>query len=123
MDILKRRIGDLWVTAEGQVVKGKFELAKTVKLIKGIMFTSNYENIMCYRGTIGVTINGNQRFEENFESKQFQSSLNVSVNDRFMDVGDLEPGNGIVELIYTDTPHPLAPFVPYRVTLNMKYEL
>ena len=36
MDILEKRFADIAITAEGQTVKEKFELDKTVKKIKGV---------------------------------------------------------------------------------------
>ena len=123
MAILERRIGDILITAAGQTFKGKFELDKTVKLIKGINLTSDYENLMYYRGTQRIVINGREWFEENYESKNLQSTINVNVNTRMKDMDNLEPGNGIIEVDYTDTEHPLSPFTNYRVTLNVKYEI
>ena len=123
MDILEKRIGDILITAEGQTFKGKFELDKTVKLIKGIKLTSDYENLMFYRGAQRIVINGKERYEENYESKNFQSTLNVDVNKRYKDMRDLEPGNGIIEVDYTDTIHPLAPFNNYIVSLYVEYAI
>jgi len=123
MDILEKRIGDIPIKAEGQVSKVKFELDKTVKRIKGIKLTSDREDLLFYRGTQRIVINGKERFEENYESKNFQSSLNVDVNKRYKNMRDLEPGNGIIEVDYTDTPHPLTSFSVYRVSLNVEYEI
>jgi hypothetical protein len=123
MDILEKRIGDLLITADGQIVKEKFELDKTVKLIKGIKLTSDREDLLFYRGTQSITVNGKERFEDNYESKNLQSSLNVDVNKRYKNMRDLEPGNGIIEVDYTDTEHPLAAFANYRVSLYVEYEI
>jgi hypothetical protein len=123
MDILEKRIGDIIITNEGQFVKVKFELDKTVRLIKGIKLTSDYENLLFYRGTQRIVINGKERFEDNYESKNLQSTINVDVNKRYKDMRDLEPGNGIIEVDYTDTTHPLAAFSNYRVSLYVEYEL
>ena len=123
MDILEKRIGDIQIKAEGQVSKVKFELDKTVKRIKGIKLTSDREDLLFYRGTQRIVINGKERFEENYESKNFQSSLNVDVNKRYKNMRDLEPGNGIIEVDYTDAPHPLTSFSVYRVSLYVEYEI
>ena len=123
MDILEKRIGDIQIKTDGQVSKVKFELDKTVKLIKGIKLTSDREDLLFYRGTQRITINGKERYEENYESKNFQSSLNVDVNKRYKDMHDLEPGNGIIELDYTDNEHPLAGFDTYRVSLYVEYAI
>jgi len=123
MDILEKRIGDILITADGQISKGKFELDKTVKLIKGIKLTSDREDLLFYRGTQRITINGKERYEENYESKNLQSSINVDVNKRYKDMRDLEPGNGIIEVDYTDTTHPLAGFDNYRVSVYIEYAI
>ena len=54
------------------LVKEKFELDKTVKIIKGIKLTSDREDLLFYRGTQRVVVNGKERFEDNYESKNFQ---------------------------------------------------
>ena len=123
MDILEKRFADISITAEGQTVKEKFELDKTVKKIKGIKLTSDREDLLFYRGTQRIVINGKERFEDNYESKNLQSSLNVDVNVRYKNMHDLEPGNGIIEVDYTDNPHPLAAFTNYRVSLYVEYEI
>ena len=123
MDILEKRFADISITAEGQTIKEKFELDKTVKKIKGIKLTSDREDLMFYRGTQRIVINGKERFEDNYESKNLQSSLNVDVNVRYKNMHDLEPGNGIIEVDYTDNPHPLAAFANYRVSLYVEYEI
>jgi len=123
MDILEKRIGDILITAVGQVAKAKFELDKTVKLIKGIKLTSDREDLLFYRGTQKVEINGKERFEENYESKNLQSSLNVDVNNRYKDMKDTDPGNGLVVITYIDNNHPLYAFTPYRVSLYVEYEV
>ncbi len=123
MDILEKRIGDIQIKAEGQVSKVKFELDKTVKRIKGIKLTSDREDLLFYRGTQRIVINGKERYEENYESKNFQSSLNVDANKRYKNMRDLEPGNGIIEVDYTDTTHPLTSFSVYRVSLYVEYEI
>ena len=123
MDILEKRIGDIQITAVGQIAKAKFELDKTVKLIKGIKLTSDREDLLFYRGAQRIVVNGKERFEDNYESKNLQSSLNVDVNSRYKDMRDLEPGNGVIEVDYTDTAHPLAAFAVYRVSLYVLYEI
>ena len=122
MDIVEKRF-DIQVTAKGQKVSGKFELDKTVKVIKGIKVTSDREDLLFYRGSQKVEINGKERFEENYESKNLQSSLNVDVNNRYKDIKDTDPGNGIVVITYIDNNHPLYAFSPYRVSLYVQYEV
>ena len=122
MDIVEKRF-DIQVTQNGQTVTGKFELDKIVKVIKGLKVTSDREDLLFYRGTQKIEINGKERFEENYESKNLQSSLNVDVNNRYKDMKNAEPGNGIVVITYIDNNHPLYAFSPYRVSLYVQYEV
>ncbi|MHB8260464.1 MAG: hypothetical protein ACYDCN_08505 [Bacteroidia bacterium] len=123
MDILEKRFEGISITAEGQVVKEKFELDKTVRNIKGIKLTSDREDLLFYRGVQRIVINGKERFEDNYESKNLQSSLNVDVNKRYKDMRDLEPGNGVIEVDFTDHAHPLTVFTAYNVSLYVEYEI
>ena len=71
MDILEKRIGEILVTAEGQVVKEKFELDKTVRLIKGIKLTSDREDLLFYRGVQRVVINGRNATKTTTKAETF----------------------------------------------------
>ena len=68
-------------------------------------------------------INGKEIIAENYESKLLMTSLNVPINNKYMDLKNLDPGNGIISVSYTDHNHVLAPFVPYRMTLNVQCEV
>ena len=122
MEIVEKRY-DISVLTTGQIVTGKFELDKIVTKIKGIKVTSDREDLLFYRGTQKIEINGKECFEENYESKNLQSTLNVDLNHRYKDMQDREPGNGIVVITYTDNAHPLHAFTPYRVSLYVQYEI
>lgn len=122
MDIVEKRF-DIQVAQSGQTVSGKFELDKTVKVIKGVKVTSDREDLLFYRGTQKIEINGKERFEENYESKNLQSSLNVDLNNRYKDMRDTDPGNGIVAITYKDNQHQLFAFSAYRVSLYVQYEI
>ena len=122
MDIVEKRF-DIQIAQRGQTVTGKFELDKMAKVIKGIKVTSDREDLLFYRGTQKIEINGKERFEENYESKNLQSSLNVDVNNRYKDMRDTETGNGLIVMTYFDNQHPLYAFSPYRVSLYIEYEI
>ena len=122
MDIVEKSF-DIQVSQRGQTVTGKFELDKMAKVIKGIKVTSDREDLLFYRGTQKIEINGKERFEENYESKNLQSSLNVDVNNRYKDMRDTETGNGLIVMTYFDNQHPLYAFSPYRVSLYVEYEI
>jgi hypothetical protein len=122
MSTIEKRF-DIQIATKGQTVTGKFELDKMAKVIKGIKITSDREDLLFYRGTQKIEINGKERFEENYESKNLQCSLNVDVNNRYKDMQDTETGNGSVVITYTDNAHPLYAFSAYRVSLYVQYEI
>ncbi len=121
MEIIEKRF-NIQVTEAGQRVSEKFELDKNAKLITGIRLTSDREDLLFYRGTQGIEINGKSRLDEDYESRNLQSSINVNPNERSKKMC-IEPGNGIVTMTYIDNAHPLYNFSPYRVSLYVHYEI
>jgi len=121
MGTIRKRF-DIKVQEQGKTVSEKFELDKTVKTISGIVLTSDREDLLFFRGEQKVEINGKEYFPEDYESKLLMTSLNVPVNNRYYDLKNAEPGNGIINFGYTDHNHAQAPFTPYRVSLYVQYE-
>ncbi|MDO9186246.1 MAG: hypothetical protein Q7W13_09565 [Bacteroidia bacterium] len=122
MGTIRKRF-DVDVLEAGKTASKKFELDKTVKTISGIVLTSDREDLMFFRGEQKIDINGKEIIAENYESKLLMTSLNVPINNKYMDLKNLDPGNGIISVSYTDHNHVLAPFVPYRMTLNVQCEV
>lgn len=121
MGTIRKRF-DIKIQDQGKTVSEKFELDKTVKTISGVVITSDREDLLFFRGEQKIEINGKEYFPENYESKLLMTSLSVANNNRYYDLKNAEPGNGIVTLIYTDHNHLQAPFVPYRVSMYVQYE-
>ncbi len=122
MGTIRKRF-DVDVTEAGKTVSKKFELDKTVKTITGLVVTSDREDLMFFRGEQKIDINGKEIFSEDYESKLLMTSLNVAINSKYMDMKNLDPGNGIINVSYTDHNHALAAFVPYRMTLYIQCEV
>jgi len=118
---LKKRF-DIQVTAPSTSFTQTFELEKTITKIKGLLFTSDRDDLLYYRGAARVEINKEEIFPIEYESKLLMSGLNVSPNDRFYDLGGLPPGNGHVKVQYQDTNYDGAAFVAYRVSLYLDCE-
>ena len=117
--IIKERI-DVNVSSPNQTFKGSLEVDKHAALILGITLIANFEDRMYHRGTQRITINEKEIYPQGHESKLLMQGLNVPVNTRIIDLGEaVPPGNRKVEIEYTDTDHPYAPFTPYRVTLHV----
>lgn len=121
MGTVRKRF-DITIPEAAKTVTEKFELDKTAKSITGLVLTSDREDLLFFRGEQKIEINGKEYFDEKYESKLLMTSLNVPVNNRYLDLKNVEPGNGIVSISYTDHNHTLAPFVPYRVSLYVQYE-
>ena len=122
MNTIRKRF-NIKINEEGKTVSEKFELDKTVKSILGIVFTSDREDLLFYRGTQKVEINGKEYFPDDYESKLLMMSLNIPPDYRFKDMKKAEPGNGIIQLVYTDNKHPRIAFESYRVSLYVECEV
>ncbi|MFT3843687.1 MAG: hypothetical protein QM725_01440 [Lacibacter sp.] len=119
---IKKRY-DIDVTAANELHTKTFELDKTVEKIHGILFTSDRDDLMYYRGSAKVEINSEEIFPEAYESKLLMSGLNVSPNDRYYSLGGIAPGNFKVKVEYKDNPDTRLAFVVYRVSLYLDVEV
>ena len=119
---IKKRY-DIEVTAANTLHSKTFELDKTVEKVHGILFASDRDDLMYYRGSNKVEINSDEIFPEGYESKLLMSGLNVSPNDRFYNLGGALPGNFKVKVEYKDTPDARLQFVPYRVSIYLDVEI
>lgn len=118
---IKKRF-DIPVIAAGGSYSQTFELDKTITKINGLLFTSDRDDLLYYRGSQRVEINKEEIFPQEYESKLLMSGINVSPNDRYYNLGGIPPGNGHVKIDYTDTNYDAAPFTAYRVTLYLDCE-
>ena len=118
---IKKRY-DIEVTTANTLHSKTFELDKTVEKVHGILFASDRDDLMYYRGSNKVEINSDEIFPEGYESKLLMSGLNVSPNDRFYNLGGAPPGNFKVKVEYKDTPDARLQFVPYRVSIYLDVE-
>lgn len=106
------------ITAANQRVKEKIEVDKHAAAIIGIALTSNFDELLYYRGSQRVVINEKEIYPEGYESKMLMQGINVPVNDRIIKLGEeIAPGNRVVELDYTDANHSAAAFTAYKVRL------
>jgi hypothetical protein len=119
---VKKRF-DVQVTAAKETVTKTFELDKNIKSVKGVLVTSDKDDLLYYRGTQKIEINKEEYFPENYESKLLMSGINVSPKQRYYDLGGVNPGNGIIKLIYTDNEDGRTVFQAYRVSLYVDCEM
>src|SRR5688572_30481156 len=119
---VKKRF-DVQITEAKSTVTKTFELDKNIKAVKGVLVTSDKDDLLYYRGTQKIEINKEEYFPENYESKLLMSGINVAPKQRYYDLGNVNPGNGTIKLVYQDTDDGRTVFSPYRVTLYVDCEM
>lgn len=119
---VKKRF-DIQITSANQSFTQTFELDKVIRSVKGILFTSDKDDLLYYRGTQRVEINNEEFFPENYESKLLMSGINVPPVSRYYPLGGINPGNGLVKITYIDKDDGRTVFAPYRVSLYIDCEM
>jgi hypothetical protein len=117
--LVKKRY-DLFITSANSTKKETFILDKDISFVKGLLFTSDKDELLYYRGQAKVGINGEEYFPENYESKLLMTGINVSPNQRYYLLENVKAGNGQIEVHYTDTNDGRTTFTPYRVSLYVE---
>ncbi len=84
------------VSAANQSISKTFELDKSIRTIRGLAITSNRMDLAYQRGEQKVEINNEEYFPEDYESKLLMSGLNVSTNDKYYKLGEVNAGNGSI---------------------------
>lgn len=114
------------VDTEGAQVNKKFDLDKNVKIVRGILLSSDKPNFLFYRGSQRIEISGDELFPEDFESKILMSGLAVPPDQKYRSLGDgVIAGNGEVKIQYKDNSNAAAPFPAdsYKVYLILQCEM
>lgn len=114
---------DIDVTAANAIHTKTFELDKTVEKVHGLLFSSDRDDLMYYRGSGKIEINSDEIFPEGYETKLLMSGLNVSPNERYYNLGGVLPGNFKVKVEYKDTADARLQFAPYRVSIYLDVEI
>jgi hypothetical protein len=100
-----------------------FDLDKNITAVHGILFTSDRDDLLYYRGAAKVELNRQEVFPEGYESKLLMSGLNVSPNNRYYNLGGMPVGNGKLKIDYKDTPDERLEFNHYRVSVYLECEI
>jgi hypothetical protein len=119
---VKKRF-DVDVATANQLHTKTFELDKNTEKVHGLLFSSDRDDLMYYRGSAKVEMNSDEIFPEGYESKLLMSGLNVSPNDRYYNLGGIPPGNFKVKVDYKDTTDGRLAFTAYRVSIYLDVEL
>ena len=112
------------VEAQNTPVSKKFDLDKNVKLVRGIILSSDKPNMLFYRGSQRIEISGDEIFPEDYESKLLMSGIAVAPNQKYRSLGNgVIAGNGEVKVQYKDTQNPNASFTLYKVIIILQCEM
>src|SRR4051812_12583771 len=114
---------DVQITEFKSSISKTFELDKNIKSVRGVLVTSDKDDLLYYRGSQKLEINKEEYFPDNYESKLLMSGINVSPKQRYYDLGNVNPGNGSVKMVFTDADDGRTVFSPYRVSLYMDCEI
>lgn len=114
---------DVAITQQNVIHSKTFELDKTITAIHGLLVTADRDDLLYYRGSQKIEINKQEIFPEGYESKLLMSGINVSPNERFYNLGGLQPGNGKVTVEFKDNNHTTAAFDTYRVSLYLTCQI
>lgn len=119
---VKKRF-DLLITAANSIVSKSFELDKSIVAIRGLLFTSDKDDLLYFRGSQKVEINKHEFFPEDYESKLLMTGVNVRPNSKFYCLGKVDPGNGIVKVDFKDADDGRTTFEAYRVALYLDCDM
>ena len=119
---VKKRF-DFKVTEANSKITETFELDKNITNVLGVLFTSNRDDLLYYRGSQRLEISKKEYFPEEYESKLLMSGINVSPNSRYYEFKEkVNPGNGKIKVEFKDNDDGVTEFAPYRVSLYVNCE-
>jgi hypothetical protein len=122
MNSIVKKHFDILVQEADKGVSKSFELDSNIIHVKGLLLTSNRDDLLYYRGTQRIELNKQELFPEGYESKLLMCGINVSPNARYFETGNMPTGNRIIKIEYKDTSDSRVPFEPYRVRLYLSCE-
>ena len=115
---IKKRF-DILVTEANKSYNQDFELDKTITSVIGIAISSDKDDLLYFRGSQKVEVNKEELFPAGYESKLLMAGVNVSPNGKYYQLDHVNPGNGIVKMVYEDADDGRTSFSPYRVSLYL----
>lgn len=102
----------------------KFDLDKNIALVLALQVTSDHPELMYYRGSQRIEINGDEIFPEDYDSKLLMSGLTVAADDRFVQLGNgAIAGNGEIKVLFKDAANTSAAYQTYQFVLILKCQL
>jgi hypothetical protein len=112
------------VDTANQSYNKKFDLDKNIALVHSVQVTSDHPELIYYRGTQKIEINGDEIFPEDYDSRLLLSGISVAADERFVSLGTgAIAGNGEIKVLYKDADNSSAVFQSYQFILVCKCEL
>lgn len=122
MEIIRKRFDLPPIGTEGQIYKKTFELDNNSRRLLGILVTSDLDNLLFSRGTIGLELNGHELTPEDFHAKHLMSGLGVRPDHRYLSL-DLNVGNLQMKATFKDNAHPTVSYSAYNVSIYCLIEI
>lgn len=120
--IIKKRF-DIHVTQADKTWPQTFDLDKTITHVRGILFASDRDDLLYYRGSQKVELNNQEVFPENYQSKLLMSGINVPPNLRYYKLRRVPVGNGKLKVEYKNTSDSRTGFEPYTISVYVDCEI
>lgn len=112
------------VDTASQNYNKKFDLDKNIVMVLALQVTSDHPELIYYRGTQRIEINGDEIFPEDYDSRLLMSGISVSPDERFVKLGGgAIAGNGEIKVLYKDVANAAAVFQTYQFILVCLCEL
>ncbi len=113
---------DIAITDANKTYNAEFELDKDVRVVTGVLLSSDQDGQLYHRGSQALLINGKEYFPDNYESKLLMTGINVPPNERYYTIDKYEVLNGKIKVSYTDTESVMMGFNAYRVSVYVRGE-
>jgi hypothetical protein len=110
------------VTGANQSYNKKFELDSNTRTVTAMQVTADRPEQIYNRGSQRIEISGDELYPEDYETKLLMSGISVAPDARFVELGEVSPGNGEVKILYKDFNGPVA-FSSYNVVFIFKCEI
>ncbi|MEM6271427.1 MAG: hypothetical protein AAF998_18470 [Bacteroidota bacterium] len=120
--IIRKRYDLPLVQNAEKTAKGDFELDKHTARVRGMLLTSDRDEMLYHRGTVQILLNGEEVIPDQYHTRLLMSGLGVAPKDRYLPM-DHAPGNGILKVVYTDNNSAVQVFDPYTVSVYLETEL
>lgn len=120
--MVKKRFSLLVDTASQSYTK-TFHLDKNIRLVHGLLVSSDKPNQLFYRGSQRIEIGGDELYPEDYESRLLMSGISVPPDEKFASLGDVPAANGEVKILYKDRENSNTMFEPYEVSIYLICEL